>query len=226
MSISTKASEAIRGRRERAGEQMRALRARVRGRSEAERATEYWRSLLSYHESNDDPIALERSRWIAETLVPELGINSVLEVGTNNGRNIAVIKSAHPEVRVAGIDVNPRALESARKRGLDMELRLQDANVWTEPPQSWDAILTMSVLDHIPDEPVAELAANIARTARYVIAVELWTGDHGETARYKYSRDTRALFERQAARTLRWELASGQYDVEHSPLWVYVGEFD
>jgi protein-L-isoaspartate O-methyltransferase len=226
MSVANRAQRAIRIRRERAGEQLRALRARVMARSEKERATEYWRSLPDYHAPNDDPIALERSQWIADVLVPELGIGSLLEVGTNNGRNLAVVKTRNPDVRVGGIDVNEHALESARARGLDIELRLQDANEWTDAPGSWDGILTMSVLDHVPDEAVEMLASNFAKTARYVIAVELWTGREAETARYKYSRDTRALFERHGAKTLRWELAPGQYDVDHSPLWVYVGAFD
>jgi SAM-dependent methyltransferase len=220
-----RARNAMRAQRERMGELSRAVRARMVARREEDRATEYWRSLPDYHLSNDDPIAVERSRWIADVLVPELGITSLLEVGTNNGRNLAVVKERQPQVRLRGLDVNEHALKHARGRGLDIEFQLQDANEWSEPPGSWDAILTMSVLDHIPDEAVEELAANIAKTARYVIAVELWTGEHAETGRYKYSRDNRELFERHGASTLRWELSPGQYDVAHSPLWAYVGSF-
>lgn len=197
---------------------------RLRRGTEAERAGRYWGDLPDYHLTNDqDPLARERSRWLAETIVVELGATSLLEVGTNSGRNVEVIRSAHPEMRLKGIDINPRAIEHARGKGLDITFEVADANRWSEPHDAWDAALTMSVLDHIPDDATEVLAANLARSARSVIAVELWDGSAGERGVYKYSRDTRALFERQGFTTLRWEVAPGQYDEQRSLLWAYVG---
>jgi protein-L-isoaspartate O-methyltransferase len=191
--------------------------------SESEKATAYWAGLRDYHESNDgSPSSVERSRWVS-ALVGELGVRSLLEVGTNSGRNLQVLRHVHPDVRLAGIDVNHRAIDFARSKGLDIEFRVSDANSWAEPPRSWDAILTMSVLDHIPDEVIDALAANFAATAKYVIAVELWDGGDGTRGLYKYSRDNRRLFERHGLHTLRWEKAVGQYDLTDSPLWAYVG---
>jgi trans-aconitate methyltransferase len=179
--------------------------------------------LRDYHESNDGQVAaLERSRWVSD-VVGELGIRSLLEVGTNSGRNLEVLRQAQPDMRLAGIDVNPRAIDFARSKGLDIDFRIADANRWVEPPGSWDAILTMSVLDHIPDEVIEALAANVAATATHVIAVERWDGDHGTRGMYKYSRNTKELFERHGFHTLRWEAAAGQYDVTGSLLWAYVG---
>jgi len=148
----------------------------------------------------------------------------VLEIGTNTGRNLAVIKERQPHVKVAGTDVNPRALARGRALRPDIEFKLQDANQWSEAENSWDAVLTMSVLDHVPDEAVERLAANIVRTAaRFVVSVELWDGDHGTRGPFKYSRDTRSLFERHGARTLVWQESPGQYDRNESLLWAYVG---
>jgi len=204
----------------------RLARVRLRRGPEQDRATAYWAGLPDYHEQNDhDPVGLARSRWLAEELVPELGVGSLLEVGTNSGRNLAAIKAANPAVRVKGVDVNERALAYARRAHPDVEFELQDANRWAEPADAWDAILTMSVLDHIPDEAIDRLAANmVATAARYVVCVELWDGSAGERGPYKYSRDTRALFERHGARTVKWEESSGQYDTAASLLWLYVGE--
>jgi hypothetical protein len=197
-------------------------------RTERDRATAYWASLREYHEVTDaDPTGFVRSEWIAQELIPELGIESLLEIGTNTGRNLAVAKDAHPDLRVCGTDVNPHALARARELRPHIEFRLQDANRWNEPPKSWDAVLTMSVLDHVPDEAIEALARNIVSTARKaVIAVEFWDGSEGKRGPYKYSRDTRALFERAGARTLRWEESPGQYDRERSLLWAYVGAVD
>ena len=195
-----------------------------RGREEA-RATQFWASLRTYHEGNeDDPLARERSRFIAETLVPELGLSSLLEVGTNTGRNLGIVKQSHPQLRAKGIDVNARALDRARELYPDVEFVLQDANSWSEPPLSWDGMLTMSLLDHVPDAAALELAANMARSARFVICFELWDGGDGERGLYKYSRDNRQVFESLGVTTRRWEIAPGQYDPGNSLLWLYVGE--
>jgi hypothetical protein len=214
------------GLRDRLAERALLWRAQHGRRSERERATAYWAGLRGYHlQSDDDPHALERSGLVAD-VVAEHGIASLLELGTNTGRNLAVVRERHPDVRVCGLDVNERALDHARARHPDIEFRHQDVNAWSEPPGRWDAALTMSVLDHIPDDACEALAGTLARTVRFVICVELFDGGDGERALFKYSRDTRALFERHGARTVRWELAAvGQYDTAQSPLWLYVGAF-
>jgi protein-L-isoaspartate O-methyltransferase len=191
---------------------------------ESSKASRYWGGLVDYHLSNDDdPVARARSQWLAEDVVPQIGATSLWEIGTNSGRNLEVIRSVHPTMRLKGTDVNPRAVEFAQAKGLDIEFALADANEWTEPERSWDAVLTMSVLDHIPDDATEALAANVAKTSRHVITVELWDGSAGSRGVYKYSRDNQALFERHGYTTLRWEVAPGQYDEEKSRLWVYVG---
>ena len=192
---------------------------------EEARATQFWASLRGYHQGNeDDPLARARSQFIADTLVPELGLESLLEVGTNTGRNLGIVKQAHPELRAKGIDVNPRALERARVLYPDVEFVLQDANSWSEAALAWDGVLTMSLLDHVPDAAALILAGNMVRSARFMICFELWDGADAERGLYKYSRDNRRLFESLGVTTRRWEQAPGQYDTDHSLLWLYVGE--
>ncbi len=201
------------------------LRNRLGVGDETARATRYWASLKTYHETNeDDPMAQERSRYIADVLVPELGLTSLLEVGTNTGRNLAAVKAAHPDVRVRGLDVNDLAIEHGRKLHPDVEFVKADANAWSEPPDAWDGVLTMSVLDHVPAGAVPELTRNMARSARHVITFELYDGGEGERALYKYSYDLKARFEALGMETLRWEQAPGQYDTAQSLLWLYVGK--
>jgi hypothetical protein len=200
------------------------LRSRLRRGPEADKASAFWGGLSDYHLTNDDsPVAISRSKWLAAEIVPMLGLQSLLEVGTNSGRNLAYIEATNPTMELKGIDVNAKAIDHARAKGLSIEFAVADANRWSEPPDRWDGVLTMSVLDHIPDEATEQLAANIALSARHVIAVELWDGSHGTRGAYKYSRDTQALFERHGFTTLRWEEAPGQYDQAHSMLWCYVG---
>lgn len=201
---------------------------RVQRGPEASKASDYWGGLTDYHLSNDaNPEGIERSRWLAESVVPGLGLQSLLEIGTNSGRNLDFIRRANVEIELKGIDVNLRAIEFARSKALpQIAFEVADANHWEEPDDRWDAALTMSVLDHIPDDATEVLASNIARSARHVIAVELWDESGGEWAVYKYSRDSRALFERHGFRTVTWEKAAGQYDEGNSLLWAYIGRRD
>jgi hypothetical protein len=197
---------------------------RLRRGPEEVKAASYWGGLTDYHTTNDsDPAAVSRSKWLAESIVPDLGLRSLLEVGTNSGRNLQYIRAADAAIELKGIDVNARAIEYARSKGLPIDFEVVDANDWSEPPNRWDAVLTMSVLDHIPDDAADRLAANIATSARHVIAVELWDGSAGERGVYKYSRDNKALFEAHGFETVRWEKAPGQYDEEQSLLWCYLG---
>jgi methyltransferase family protein len=194
------------------------------GTAESDAATAYWAGLRDYHKKNDaSPPALERSRWVSGA-VGTLEIASLLEVGTNSGRNLQVVRGEHPQVRLSGIDVNHEAIAFAQSKQLDIDFRIADANHWAEAPDAWEAILTMSVLDHIPDDVIESLAANMVRTAsRYVITVELWDGSEGTRGDFKYSRSAKDLFERHGMHTLYWEPSVGQYDTATSRLWSYVG---
>jgi Methyltransferase domain len=194
------------------------------GTAESVAATAYWAGLPDYHKKNDASApALERSRWVSD-VVGKLGIESLLEVGTNSGRNLQVIRGMHPTTRLAGIDINQRAIAFAKSKQLDIDFRIADANHWTEGPDAWEAMLTMSVLDHIPDDVIESLAANmVSSTSRYVITVELWDGSEGTRGEFKYSRSAKHLFERHGLHTLHWEPSVGQYDTAKSRLWSYVG---
>src|SRR5262245_52171406 len=91
----------------RTAQRLESLRAPRRNRSEADLATAYWARLVDYHETNDaEEIGQARSRWLADEIVTGFGISSLLEVGTNSGRNLAAIRVRHPTMRLAGTDVN------------------------------------------------------------------------------------------------------------------------
>jgi SAM-dependent methyltransferase len=192
---------------------------------EARRAAGHWAALTDFDEYYTDEIGITRSRWLAEKLLPELNITSVLEVGTNSGRNLAYFRKAHPTMKLRGFDVNAAAIEYAKAKNPNIEFAAGNANSWPEAPKSWDAILTMSLLDHIPDHAAKTVLDNMVRTARrFVITVELWDGANVTRGLFKYSRNMKDEFEKRGVLTRRWELAVGQYDMKNSELWLYVGE--
>jgi len=46
------------------------------------------------------------------------------------------VKAAHPDIRVLGIDINPRAIKSARNLRPEIDFELADAHHWTQTPDS------------------------------------------------------------------------------------------
>jgi SAM-dependent methyltransferase len=192
---------------------------------EGRHASRFWASMEDFATYYEDPVAQGRSRWLCRDVLAPLNLSSLLEVGCNSGRNLAFAKQILGSLRLKGIDINARAIEYAKKRNPDILYEVCDANNWSEPPKSWDAILTMSVIDHIPDEVIKDLARNMVNTAtKNIVCVELWDGGEGWRGPYKYSRDLRKLFEPLGVKTLKWEKSSGQYDEESSLLYLYIGQ--
>lgn len=81
-----------------------------------------------------------------------LGQNkSILDVGCNNGYGIEVMKRLGCS-RVAGMDVSPDALRSARQRlGLEAELYLYDGKKLPIESGTFDIITSFQCIEHIQD---------------------------------------------------------------------------
>lgn len=76
--------------------------------------------------------------------------SSVLEFGSNAGRNLDLIRQQHSACRFRGVDINPLNVERGRERfGLD--LVVADEN-WlrTQEDNAYDVSFTISVIDHMP----------------------------------------------------------------------------
>lgn len=109
------------------------------------------------------------------TTVAEYQPASVIEFGSNAGRNLALIQNLLPDARLVGLDINPSAVVAGREKwGLD--LRVGSVEALAE--LSADLAFTVSVIDHIPD-PLPALD-HLARTAPIVLLFEPWLGMEGK----------------------------------------------
>ncbi len=108
----------------------------------------------SYFPSDMNDKAHKRSRWFADCL-SEFEFGSVLEVGSNCGRNLYHIKNKYPDVKVAGIDVNENAVEFARNK-VDGDFFCCSACDIADEVKSkkYDIVFTMAVLIHIPPRDI------------------------------------------------------------------------
>lgn len=108
--------------------------------------------------------------WSA--LLDEFPVDTVLEVGCNNGGNLRWIAEKIPAERVFGIDINVHALDELRQHssvnavwGKARSLPFRD--------QWFDLTFTMGVLIHQPPECLPLVMSELVRcTKRYVLCGE------------------------------------------------------
>ena len=145
-----------------------------------ERAPRY---VDAYWDGVDDPAAdtpaKRRSEWLAGLDVFG-GAGSVLELGCNVGRNLWMLKRRHPDLAVAGVDINPEAVALAKQRvGGDLFVGdLYDLTA-TLGARTADVVFTMGVLIHLHPDTLPALLREMARRARRaVVLVEQVSGDN------------------------------------------------
>jgi ubiquinone/menaquinone biosynthesis C-methylase UbiE len=83
----------------------------------------------------------------------------LLEVGCGVGAVLAVLGQEYPDVRLHGVDIEPRQLEFARRHlarsAVDATLREGDAVALPYADESFDHVWMMWLLEHVADPPAA-----------------------------------------------------------------------
>jgi SAM-dependent methyltransferase len=82
-------------------------------------------------------------------IVADLQPSSVLEFGCNMGRNIGFLQKKFSDIRLSGIDINPKAIAIA-KENPNLELYCGDEQtLFNFSEGEFDFVFTVSVLDHV-----------------------------------------------------------------------------
>lgn len=114
--------------------------------TEVAKAKEFWRQYeVKTWYKVDKP-------WtsLLANLVRDLKPKSILEFGSNVGRNLIHIQSEFPEIKCVGIDINPEAINFGKKSGLDLRVG-DEKTLYKFNSGEFDLVFTVSVLDHIAD---------------------------------------------------------------------------
>ncbi|WP_435022605.1 class I SAM-dependent methyltransferase (plasmid) [Tundrisphaera sp. TA3] len=99
-------------------------------------------------------------RWVPP------GAGSLLDVGCNVGVFLSLCDATHPGMELAGVEVNPEALDAARRRLPDADLRLASAHDLPFEDRAFDCLTCIEVLEHIPAELRPRSLAEMHRVLR------------------------------------------------------------
>jgi pseudaminic acid biosynthesis-associated methylase len=135
-----------------------------------------------------------------QAFVEEFAPRSVLEVGCNIGGNLTRLAEAMEPANLFGVDINQQALERLQAelpginlgRGVARELPFANSCV--------DAVFTIGVLIHQPEDSLPTVMGEMVRCSRrYILCGEYWAETTEEIA---YRGHDGALFKRDYGRIL------------------------
>ncbi len=145
-----------------------------------------------YVERNTAAGAGRREFW--QEVVDRIEPGNVLEVGCNIGGNLHWLAELLSTERVAGVDVNERALEALRERVPGIDVRAATGRSLPFEDDSFDLVFTSGVLIHQAPGQLEEMMGEIVRCSRrWVLCAEYFSEDEVEV---RYHGKSGALFKR------------------------------
>lgn len=91
---------------------------------------------------------------------------ALLDVGCNVGELLGDCRAAHPQIKLAGVDVNREAVDKGRASLPSVDFRYASGTELPFPDQSFDCVTCIEVLEHIPAEKRRHALAEMHRVLR------------------------------------------------------------
>jgi ubiquinone/menaquinone biosynthesis C-methylase UbiE len=95
---------------------------------------------------------------------------AVLDIGCGTGTSVVLLKQSHPDVRVVGLDPDPKALARAARKAdrlsLSVELHQGFADRLPYPEASFDRVLSSFMFHHLPAEEKEPTLREVRRVLR------------------------------------------------------------
>ncbi|HEY8873308.1 MAG TPA: class I SAM-dependent methyltransferase [Stellaceae bacterium] len=185
-----------------------------------------------YADSTVQPFAYEEGPSAYATLIAETIASfapaSVLEFGCGSGRNLDVLRRLHP-ARLVGVDINAVAIDWGRRNfGLDLYVG-DEGWLATQPPDAFDIVYTVSVIDHIP-LPATAIGAMASVASELIVIYEIMHPISGRVTRmedhrglltdgypFSYFHDYPSLFEKAGC----WLVADAAFPADPTGLYPY-----
>jgi tRNA (cmo5U34)-methyltransferase len=112
--------------------------------------------------SREIPHRLTAEEMLLEALPP--GVERFLDLGTGDGRMLALVRSRHPDALALGLDSSaPMLTRAATRFGEDplVELRAHELDAPLAVPGPFDAVVSGLAIHHLEDERKRELFGEI-----------------------------------------------------------------
>lgn len=120
-----------------------------------------------YVKSIDHP----HRKMITDALKKLIPFESILEVGSNCGPNLIVIKKEFPEVNLAGIDLSADAINEGKKLLPEADLRVGSLVELPWQDHSFDVVLADAALMYVPPSDIDMAMAALDRVAKKAILI-------------------------------------------------------
>jgi SAM-dependent methyltransferase len=99
---------------------------------------------------------------------------TILDVGCGEGYMLEAIANAGADAELAGLDLNPHAIDDARARlGDRARLEVRDARELADLGERFDLVMMLEVLEHL-DDPAAMLPLLGRLSRKYVLLSVPW----------------------------------------------------
>tara|TARA_A100001015_G_scaffold316739_1_gene431840 strand:+ start:1193 stop:1795 length:603 start_codon:yes stop_codon:yes gene_type:complete len=123
-----------------------------------------------YTDRNNFDSSIRQKSW--DEMILSLGLESILEVGCNRGKNLECIKNSNPNAKVMGCEPNKYAFNLCK--GLSgVEVFNCDAFSIPLSDSSADLVFTSNVLIHISLEDLPRAMKEIHRiSSKYILCIE------------------------------------------------------
>lgn len=157
-----------------------------------------------------------------EELAP---FEDLVEMGCNCGPNLYLIKEKFPGVKLAGVDVNEKAIEEAHRLLPNVNTRISDIeNRFSFEDKSFDIVLVDAVLMYIGPEKIKEVISEFDRIARKGIILVEWDSESllGELKEHHWARDYKGLLEERGFKVKKVKIPAEMWP-NRSGNWAKLG---
>ena len=128
----------------------------------------------AYVDRNDGPalVAADTALFV-KAIARAHGIDSLIEFGTNRGLNLVALRRLLPHARLAGVEINAKAVAAASALGI---AEIWQGSLFDYPvSEAFDLALIKGVLIHLAPDRLPDAYAKLhAASRRYILLAEYY----------------------------------------------------
>lgn len=160
-----------------------------------------WVSTMTYEDIlNDQSFHRKRlDRWLKQLDFKKLSEGKdVLEVAFNNGKTVFWILEKYGQIfNVSMFDFDPQVIEWVKKHNTkwDIDIFESDVSDIQKPDESYDIILCLDVIEHLPKETYKKAIKELYRVLRKDGLVIIYIGGGSSSSHINFITDNDAILD-------------------------------